>query len=216
MTPNAERVQSVFLAAKECHDPAGRAAVLDAECAGDEELRRRVEALMCANDQLDGSLDMPMVGFHGGMTRLTELEQQGRGGTPDDTFVRAAGAPDLTSGGESNLTVAAVAGDASPERTNRPVPTVEGYEVLGELGRGGMGVVYRARQVLLNRSCVLKMILAGDHADAECVVRFLAEAEVVARLQHSNIVQIHHIDQAVGPEAVPPPETLSGRLSGRG
>ena len=82
--------------------------------------------------------------------------------------------------------------------TNRAVPAISGYEILGELGRGGMGVVYRARQVLLNRPCVLKMILAGAHAGAEATVRFLAEAEAVARLQHPNIVQIHHIGEADG------------------
>jgi eukaryotic-like serine/threonine-protein kinase len=61
-----------------------------------------------------------------------------------------------------------------------------------------MGVVYRARQVLLNRPCILKMILGGAHAGAEATVRFLAEAEAVARLQHPNIVQIHHIGEADG------------------
>ena len=69
---------------------------------------------------------------------------------------------------------------------------------MGELGRGGMGVVYRAQQVLLNRPCVLKMILSGAHASVEATVRFLAEAEAVARLQHPNIVQIHHIGEADG------------------
>ena len=89
---------------------------------------------------------------------------------------------------------------AAPCRTiaRRTVPAIAGYEILGELGRGGMGVVYRARQVRLNRPCALKMILAGAHADAEAVARFLAEAEAVARLQHPNIVQIHHIGEADG------------------
>ena len=94
----------------------------------------------------------------------------------------------------------AVTGAAAPpaEIARRAVPAIAGYEILGELGRGGMGVVYRARQVRLNRPCALKMILAGAHADAEAAARFLAEAEAVARLQHPNIVQIHHIGEADG------------------
>jgi tetratricopeptide (TPR) repeat protein len=74
----------------------------------------------------------------------------------------------------------------------------EGYEVLGELGRGGMGVVYLARKVALNRLCALKMVLAGAHAGSGALVRFRAEAETIARLRHPDIVQIYHVGEADG------------------
>jgi WD40 repeat protein len=80
----------------------------------------------------------------------------------------------------------------------RAASAIPGYEIVGELGRGGMGVVYRARQILLNRAVALKMILAGQHAGGEAAARFLAEAEAVAKLQHPNIVQIFHIDEHDG------------------
>jgi serine/threonine protein kinase/WD40 repeat protein len=65
-----------------------------------------------------------------------------------------------------------------------------GYEVLAEIGRGGMGIVYRARQVGLNRLVALKMVRGAEFASAELLDRFRAEAEAVARLHHPNIVQI--------------------------
>jgi tetratricopeptide (TPR) repeat protein len=73
-----------------------------------------------------------------------------------------------------------------------------GYEILSELGRGGMGVVYRARQTSLNRLVALKMILAPEHAGPQHAGRFRAEAEVVARLQHTNIVQVYEVAEHAG------------------
>src|SRR5262249_31862668 len=66
-----------------------------------------------------------------------------------------------------------------------------GHALLGELGRGGMGVVYKARDTRLNRPVALKMILAGKYATPDELERFLAEAEAVAALRHPNVVQIY-------------------------
>src|SRR5262249_46845457 len=81
-------------------------------------------------------------------------------------------------------TAAAAGGEELP-------PAPPGYEVLGVLGRGAMGVVYRARQTRLNRLVALKMILSGAHASPEERVRFVAEADAVAALNHPGIVQVY-------------------------
>jgi WD40 repeat protein/tetratricopeptide (TPR) repeat protein len=79
-----------------------------------------------------------------------------------------------------------------------PAAAVPGYEILGVLGRGGMGVVYKARHLALKRVVALKMILSGGHADEGERQRFRAEAEAVARLQHTNIVQVHEVGEHEG------------------
>ena len=77
-------------------------------------------------------------------------------------------------------------------------PSITGYDVLDVLGRGGMGVVYKARQRGLNRVVALKMILADGQTGSQTLARFRAEAEVLARLQHPNIVHIYEIGQEGG------------------
>jgi hypothetical protein len=77
-------------------------------------------------------------------------------------------------------------------------PTVPGYEILGELGRGGMGVVYKAWQTSLKRVVALKMIRNDQLAGVEELTRFRVEAEAVGRLQHPNVVHVYDVEAQDG------------------
>ncbi|HVS38515.1 MAG TPA: WD40 repeat domain-containing serine/threonine protein kinase [Gemmataceae bacterium] len=92
-------------------------------------------------------------------------------------------------------------GSDAPTRPAPPAsfvqaPAVPGYEIVEEIGRGGMGVVYKSRHINLNRIVALKMLLPATPGDLKPLARFRTEAEVLARLHHPNIVPIYDIGEA--------------------
>ena len=86
----------------------------------------------------------------------------------------------------------------TPHPDDNPFPDIPGYEVEAVLGTGGMGVVFKARHVRLNRVVALKMALAGAYAGARERERFQREAESIAALRHPNVVQIHDVGDSHG------------------
>jgi serine/threonine-protein kinase len=90
------------------------------------------------------------------------------------------------------------AGEPAVIAADTPLPPVAGYEMLGVLGCGGMGMVYKARHIQLKRLVAVKMILGGAHAGPDELARLRNEAEAIARLHHPNIVQIYEVGDHAG------------------
>lgn len=113
---------------------------------------------------------------------------------PDATLLRhpsARTSRDTTEGGLSPS-------DSVNARITAQWPMFPDYEILGVLGQGAMGIVYKARQISLNRMVALKVVLAGSGAPESGLRRFRTEAEALARLQHANIVQVFAIGEHNG------------------
>src|SRR5262249_1098626 len=154
-------------------------------CPSPADLERAFAALLDGREEPGAVAHVEACGACQG--RLEALVADGRY-APGHAGPAAAG-PDSHSSAHGQTPDGAVAA-APPGQPDR-WPEVPGYQLLGRLGIGGMGVVYLARHELLNRLVALKMIRAGEDAEPDKLVRFHLEAEAVAHLRHPNIVAIH-------------------------
>jgi hypothetical protein len=152
MAVDSARVKSLFLAASDLTDPAGRAAFLERECDGDAELRARVEALLRAND----AAPLPAA--------------------PGEAVDSADGLPETADPGDPTARVGAVLGGR--------------YKLVEEIGAGGMGSVFLARQTEpVKRAVAVKVIKAGMDSRA-VLARFEAERQALAMMDHPNIAKV--------------------------
>ncbi len=120
--------------------------------------------------------------------------------TPEPVTITAPSEPEIGAASTSlaDQTTVAYQPSSSTNPSETPLPSFVGYEIEGVLGRGGMGIVYEARQTKLGRIVALKMILSGAHAGEDALARFRTEGEAIARLQHPNIVQIYEVGEQDG------------------
>jgi serine/threonine protein kinase len=146
MSADGQKIRAVFLAAVENHAPGEWEGYLDAACAGDGELRRRVEVLLRAHQQPNSLLDSPAPALAGMVDEPLSMEQPG---------------------------------------------TVIGpYQILQQIGEGGMGIVYMAEQhEPVRRKVALKIIKPGMDS-AQVIARFEAERQAVAMMDHQNIAKV--------------------------
>jgi hypothetical protein len=168
---------TIFAEALERSDPAERAAYLDRACGGNAVLRAQVEQLLAAHTGAGRFLEPDPAGATGSFAPGGGRNPAGHTPTDDTGTFDGTARGTVPSAGEL---------------------AVPGYEIEGELGRGGMGVVYRATQTGLNRPVALKVLVAGPFAGPALRARFLLEAESVAALEHPNVVRVFAFGESGG------------------
>jgi serine/threonine-protein kinase len=131
--------------------------------------------------------------------------------------LQALGAVDRVLETAGSASSGTTTGEGPPGALGDPASAgIPGYEVLDVLGRGGMGIVYRARQVALRRVVALKMILEAHQAGQRDRARFRTEAQAIARLQRPNIVAVGGLDKRLGTPLPPRPAALLVEALARG
>jgi formylglycine-generating enzyme required for sulfatase activity/serine/threonine protein kinase len=194
MPTDVERVQTVFLSAAEISDLANRARFLDGACAGDTELRFRVEALLRAHEQPDSLLDRPAVA----------PPAPAPGPTNTIGYERGAGTADEVS-----------LGFLAPTTRADSLGRIGHYEVLQVLGQGGFGIVFRAFDDVLQRVVAVKVLTPQLAATSPARKRFLREARSSAQVRHEHVVQVYEVGEQPLPYIAMefiPGETLQQRV----
>lgn len=180
------------------HEPDHRDAFIRQTCGDDTDLLSEVQRLMSRIVRAEDLPDVPVVEFS-----LQNRTPPMVGDGPEQSGEYSAGHKELGTDSEppgaplsSKTNVSGKGGNQLLTR-NSDLPQVSGYEILGEIARGGMGIVYKARQIQADRIVALKMLLSQT-SDDESLERFRREARAIARLQHPGIVQIFEVGEHRG------------------